>query len=376
MTLDLGPRQKTTVGVAITVLSAAVILAAAAFFLFTIGIFFRAFSHVFLPVAVAGVAALVFKPYYDWLLARRPMPAIVALAIVFLSILAPIVGVSWFFGALLVDQLTGLLAKLPTLWDEASKWFAARWPEIVLFFEEHAWGVRIREALVEQQPELVEGLRSVASRALLAGAGVARTFAALAAWIVLPVYFAYFLMATPSKSWSERDVLPFLKEETRRDVIFLAREFVGIVVTFFRGQLLIAFCQGVLFAIGFSAVGLSYGALLGLTLGFLNLVPYLGSIIGLASAIPLAFFQPGGGLGLAIAVVVVFAAVQTIEGYVLTPKIMGDRTGLHPMVIMIAIFFWGSALGGILGMILAIPLTAFLVVLWRLATERYIRELV
>ncbi|UCF68279.1 MAG: AI-2E family transporter, partial [Acidobacteriota bacterium] len=64
------------------------------------------------------------------------------------------------------------------------------------------------------------------------------------------------------------------------------------------------------------------------------------------------------------------------EGYLLTPKIMGDRTGLHPVAIIVAVFFWGSALGGISGMILAIPLTAFLVVFWRLAKERYIGELV
>jgi predicted PurR-regulated permease PerM len=72
----------------------------------------------------------------------------------------------------------------------------------------------------------------------------------------------------------------------------------------------------------------------------------------------------------------VFTIVQMIEGYLLTPKIMGERTGLHPMVIIVAVFFWGSALNGIAGMILAIPLTAFLVVFWRLAKERYIGELV
>ena len=81
-------------------------------------------------------------------------------------------------------------------------------------------------------------------------------------------------------------------------------------------------------------------------------------------------------LFLLIGVIVVFLIVQMIEGYVLTPKIMGDRTGLHPMVIIFAIFFWGSALSGIMGMILAIPLTAFLVVFWRLARERYIDEIV
>ena len=92
--------------------------------------------------------------------------------------------------------------------------------------------------------------------------------------------------------------------------------------------------------------------------------------------LPLAWFQAGGGLGTLVGVLVVFAIVQLIEGYVLTPKIMGDRTGLHPVAIIVAVFFWGSALQGILGMILAIPLTAFLVVFWRLAREKYIGEIV
>ena len=154
------------------------------------------------------------------------------------------------------------------------------------------------------------------------------------------------------------------------------QEFVTILVAFFRGQILIAFAQGVLFAIGFSLAGVRYGFALGLILGFLNIIPYFGSIVGLGVTLPIAFFQEGGGLQTVVFALVVFVVVHLIEGYVLTPRIMGDRTGLHPVVIIVAVFFWGSALGGIGGMIMAIPLTAFLVVLWRLAREKYIRELV
>ena len=191
---------------------------------------------------------------------------------------------------------------------------------------------------------------------------------------MLPVYFAFFLMADPGRFSNLEKYLPFLKPETRKDVVYLAQEFVNIVVSFFRGQLIVALLQGLLFAIGFSLVGLKYGFVLGLVLGFLNIIPYLGSIVGLAVALPLAFFQKGGGWMLVAWVLVVFTVVQLIEGYLLTPKIMGDRTGLHPVAIIVAIFFWGSALGGILGMILAIPLTAFLVVFWRLAKDKYIEE--
>jgi len=189
-------------------------------------------------------------------------------------------------------------------------------------------------------------------------------------------YFVFFLIL-PRKDVAQLDnYLPFLKEETRKDIVYLVREFVNIMVAFFRGQFIIAFLQGVLLAIGFSLVGLKYGLVLGLLLGFLNVIPYLGSMLGLSITLPLAYFQEGGGVTTLAGVIVVLVIVQAIEGYILTPKIMGDRTGLHPMVIIFAVFFWGSALGGILGMILAIPLTAFLVVFWRLAKEKYIPELI
>ncbi|MEE2777921.1 MAG: AI-2E family transporter, partial [Acidobacteriota bacterium] len=142
------------------------------------------------------------------------------------------------------------------------------------------------------------------------------------------------------------------------------------------GQLLVALMQGLLLAVGFALTGLRYGFVLGLLLGFLNVIPYLGSMVGLAVCLPLGFFQDGGGMSTVAWVIVVFVAVQIIEGYVLTPRVMGDKTGLHPMAIIFSIFFWGAALQGILGMILAIPLTAFLVVFWRLAREKYIGELV
>jgi predicted PurR-regulated permease PerM len=99
-------------------------------------------------------------------------------------------------------------------------------------------------------------------------------------------------------------------------------------------------------------------------------------MIGLGIGLPLAYFQEGGGWLLVLLVLAVFTVVQVVEGNLLTPKIMGDRTGLHPLAIIVAVFFWGSALEGLLGMILAIPLTAFLVVFWRLARDKYIGELV
>ncbi|MGE9294993.1 MAG: AI-2E family transporter, partial [Puniceicoccales bacterium] len=159
------------------------------------------------------------------------------------------------------------------------------------------------------------------------------------------------------------------------DIIFLVRQFVDILVSFFRGQILIGLILSLLFALGFGLIGLKFAILLGILVGLGNIVPYLGTILGITVVLPLAYFQPGGGLQLIGMGVVVFAVVQTVEDYVLRPKIMGDKTGMGPMLIIFSIFFWGTALGGILGMILAIPLTAFFLVFWRLAREKYLPKL-
>ncbi|MEM1182974.1 MAG: AI-2E family transporter [Acidobacteriota bacterium] len=374
--LVLSDRQRMTVTSAVTILSATVILLAVGAVLYFIGALVSHFSNVWLPLAAAAVAALVFQPYYEWLRERARMPKTLAVGAVFLSAIVPLLAFAGFFGALVLEQITDLVAKAPSWWESTSIQLAERWPAVQQFLQEDPYGVQIQQALEENSGSLMEALRSLGLRVFDAGAGVLKAVVALLGWLVAPVYFAFFLMAEPREFDDLGEALPFLKPGTRSDVVYLVSEFVNIIVAFFRGQLIIAFLQGILFAIGFSIVGLKYGFVIGLALGFLNIVPYLGNILGLGVAIPLALFQPDGGLMRLLAVMVVFVIVQSIEGYVLTPRIMGERTGLHPMVIIVAIFFWGSALSGITGMILAIPLTAFLVVFWRLAREKYVGELV
>jgi predicted PurR-regulated permease PerM len=191
---------------------------------------------------------------------------------------------------------------------------------------------------------------------------------------IIPVYLFFFLLMRGEPTSNLGQHLPFLAPSVRQDVVFLASEFVSIVESFFRGQLLIGLCMGVLFALGFSLIGLKFGLFIGLALGVLNIVPYLGTILGLAIALPLAFFQPGGGWQLLGLVLVVKIIVQAVESWVLTPKIMGAQTGLHPVTIIVAVFFWGTAFGGVLGMLLAVPLTAFFVTVWRLAKRKYFRR--
>jgi predicted PurR-regulated permease PerM len=353
-----------------------VIILAVGTLFYLVGSFFVRFSAVFLPLAVAAVAALVVKPVYETVRTRLRLGKVPALIAVFLAIIIPIAGLGWFFGALIVDQVKGIVESIPQWWSATVAWVSQRAPQLEELYRETEVGHAVGQAVEGQGDALVNIARFMGQRAVSAGAGVLSGVGVLLCWVVAPIYFAFFLMSDTTRIGDLDRFLPFLKSDTRKDVLYLFEEFINIIVAFFRGQLIIAFLQGLLFAIGFTLVGLKYGFVIGLTLGFLNIVPYLGNIIGLGTALPLAFFQPGGGLITVALVLIVFAAVQMIEGYLLTPKIMGDRTGLHPVVIILAVFFWGTALSGIMGMILAIPLTAFLVVFWRLAREKYLPELV
>lgn len=209
-----------------------------------------------------------------------------------------------------------------------------------------------------------------------AWSGLLGLFAKITYLAVIPIYLFYFLSSNRNFFDDLDQELSFLSDSLRQDLVFLIREFVGILVAFFRGQLLIGMLMGVGYAIGFSLSGLKFGITLGLLFGLLNVVPYLGSIVGIVTTLLVAYLQPAGiaetgqwsilvGCGLS------FALVQLIESYYLTPKIMGQQTGLHPVVVMVSIFFWGTALGGILGMIFGIPLTAFFIIAWRLLCRKY-----
>jgi len=374
MPIPFSEQQSRTIAGAITTVSALVIVFAIALVGWLLAAFLNYFSGVFLPIVVGAIAALVCRPYYEWLGARLKMPPAVAVVAVFLSMLIPLVGFGWFFGRILLTQLGGLVENAPEYIESIRGWLSARTPRLVEIAQE--WGIdeRFRQTVSGQQETIAQGLQQLGSQAFSAGMGVVRRVSALFGWLVLPVYFAYFLTVGGVRLDSAK-LLPFLKPETRKDAEYLLKEFVDIIVAFFRGQLIVAMLQGVLYAIGFSIIGLRYGFVVGMLLGLLNIVPYLGSMIGLAITIPMSLFQEGGGTTLCVLALAVIVIVQQIESWFLTPKIMGDRTGLHFMAIIVAIFFWGTAIGGILGMILAIPLTAFLASFWRLAREKYIPEI-
>ncbi|HMP72460.1 MAG TPA: AI-2E family transporter [Kiritimatiellia bacterium] len=373
MSLEFSSRQQVVITRAITLISA-VALAAVVVWLFVLAIrFFTFFSGVFMPLAVAGIFALMLKPYYGWWLKVCRSEGAAA-GLVLMSLLVPVGALLWFFGSLLAAQVNGLIESIPDWLEAMTGWMKERQPKVMELWERYELGERAEGLLGMGSGWIASSVAGVESTLASMGSAVFRAVTGLLGWVVLPVYFIFLLMIPSVPAARFDEALPFLKRETREDVVYLVKEFVGIMVAFFRGQFVIAFLQGLLYGVGFAVAGLRYGFILGLIFGLLNIVPYLGNILGLLIVLPLAYFQVGGGMELLFWTLVVFGVTQVIESYVLTPRIMGQQTGLNPGVIIFAMFFWGSALGGILGMILAIPLTAFLVVLWRLLRQKYVTE--
>ena len=367
MHIDFTPQQQRTIANAITAL-AITVLVALFFFLFRGALaFLNAFSGVFMPLVTAFILSTLLRPAYQYLDDKKWIPSVLAVTLILLMLALPFVLLFWIFGGLIVRQITDLIAGIPGMWDDIVIWLSDHAPVIEEHVEKLGGAERIRE-WAQNRSEAFVALAADGAQGLWSALGsVAQIFG----WVVLPVYLIFMLMAPQLPMDRLEEFLPFLKEKYRKDVVFLVKQFVEIVVAFFRGQLIIAFAQGILMAVGFSLSGLSYGFVLGLLLGILNLIPYLGNMVGLAVTLPLAFFQPEGGIPVLIGVIITISVVQAVEAYILTPKIMGKTTGLHPMAVIFAMFFWGVALGGIFGLIMAIPLTAFLVVLWRLLKEKY-----
>jgi predicted PurR-regulated permease PerM len=334
------------------------------------------FANVIWPIAVAGIAALILRPlvgYFErFLKLSRVMSVIVLYGLVVIALALGLL----LFVPQLIAQIVDLVASIPELWNRAGETVRAEYPGWVDLYNRAMENESLRK-LVESGIEQIKGLAKAIIPNLKAAGGTLLGVIGFATNLAMvPVYLFFFLQSDEDPTAELHEYLPFLKPNTREDVVFLGREFIGIIVAFFRGQLLIGFIMGVLLAIGFTIAGLQFGVVYGLLAGLLNIIPYLGTVIGLSAVIPTAYFQADGGfltVGLCLGV---FVIVQIIEGYLLTPRIMGKQTGLHPVTIIIAIFFWGTALNGLLGMVMAIPLTAFLVTVWRLAKRKYFTPVV
>ncbi len=202
---------------------------------------------------------------------------------------------------------------------------------------------------------------------------VASWVGVLAGLALIPIYAFYFLLEKQSIEREWTDYVPVSDSRLKDELVWLLQNINDALIVFFRGQVLVAICDGILYTIGFAAIGLRYSLLLGLMATVLTVVPFLGAIVTCLSALVIALLQFGDWQH-PLLVLAVFCVVQTIEGWVIQPKIIGDRVGLHPVTIIISLLVGTTLMGGILGGLLAIPATAVMRALmfryiWRVAPK-------
>lgn len=325
----------------------------------------RYLSDALVPFAVAVLLAYLINPLVEFfeyrtrIRKRTPAVIISLLLVFFVFALLGIVLVPIFINQLahMRDLIANYinnsalrnqaLAYLPTDLGEYLRDIVQR-PEVVSFFNGN-----IGNILTMLKESLLPGVWSVFSGSLSIVTSVAG--------IVIVFMYTIFILLDYERvveNWS--NIIP---PKFRPALQSFMGDISSSMNSYFRAQLLIAIIMGVLHAIGFTIIGLPMGIILGLFIGILNMVPYLQ----LAGMIPCLFFsiihslEVGNSVWVGIGLLLlVFLVAQLIQDIFLTPRIVGDATGLNPAIIMLSLSIWGKLLG-FLGLIIAIPLTTVLV---------------
>jgi predicted PurR-regulated permease PerM len=160
----------------------------------------------------------------------------------------------------------------------------------------------------------------------------------------------------------------------QRDTVHgLARDINTAIAGYVRGQSLVCLLLGCYYAVGLTLAGLNFGFLIGLISGLITFIPYVGSMTGLLLALAVAIAQFWPDWTWIVVILAIFLVGQFLEGYVLTPKLVGESTGLHPVWLMFALFAFGY-LFGFVGLLVAVPLAAAIGVLARFALRRYLES--
>lgn len=189
----------------------------------------------------------------------------------------------------------------------------------------------------------------------------------LANMLLIPVVTFYLLRDWDILVAKMRRLLPRHNENL---VVQLLGECHEVLGAFMRGQLLVMLALGIVYAVGLMTLGLELGLLIGLLAGLASLVPYLGFVVGISAALVAGLFQFGLDPYPLIGIVAVFSLGQALEGMLLTPLLVGDRIGLHPVAVIFAILA-GGQLFGFTGVLLALPVAAVIMVLLRHVHELY-----
>ena len=324
-------------------------------------------APVITPFAISAALAFLADPLADRLeritIGKWQVGRSLAVVLVFTLMALVLVIILLIVLPLLRDQIEHLVRKTPEILD----WLAGT----ALPWAQDKLGLGGTAFNTETVTTAFKSYWKEASTALLTVAGsVSRGGQAVMHWVMnlvlIPVVTFYLLRDWDVLVESTRTLLPRKIEPV---VSGLAKEIEEVLGAFMRGQLMVMLALGIIYAAGLWLVGLDLAFIIGMIAGLLSIVPYLGTAVGVVAALVAALFQFQDVFH-PIMVLVVFAVGQSMEGMVLTPKLVGDKVGLHPVTVIFAVLA-GGQLFGFLGILLALPVASALNVLAKHMHERY-----
>jgi len=300
-----------------------------------------------LPLIMAGILYYLMNPVVDYL-EKKKIPRIWSIIGLFIIVVALII---W-----------GLVVIVPKIQEQTIS-FGNHFPQYIDTIDQKMQEIlgdpffaQFRTQLEDMGDKLISSLGDIIrniSTFTVQGLG---SFVGAVATIVVAIItmpFILFYLLKDGKQLAPY-LMKFLPNKMRQPTLKVLGEVNSQVSSYIRGQLTVAFAVAVMFIIGFSFIGLDYAITLGITAGFLNLIPYLGSFLAMVPAI---FLGIVGGPILLVKVLVVFVIEQTIEGRVISPLVLGSQLDIHPVTILVVLLTSGK-LFGVVGVILGIPVYA------------------
>ncbi len=318
---------------------------------------------ILLPFAAGLAAAYFLDPLVDRV-ERVGVGRTIATSIVTALFFLAIIAVFALLAPILQTQVLQLVDSLPDYIQRLRELVTPIWQRVMDAFP--AAGEQSNRETLAAVTENAAGLIGKVLNGIL-GSGIA-LFNILSLFFITPVVAFYLLRDWDGiihrvHSWLPREHAPVIREQ--------ASKIDDALAGFLRGQAMVCMIQALLYSIGLSAIGLKFGLIVGILTGMVTFIPYVGNLIGIVTSTILTLLQFGFDpvqLGLVWGL---FLVIQTFESLYLTPKLVGERVGLHPVWVIFALMA-GGALLGFLGVLIAVPVAAAIGVLVRFALERYL----
>jgi len=320
-------------------------------------------APVLTPFIASALLAYIGDPLADRL-QRLKFPRTVAVVSVFLLTFLAIGLLVLLVLPLIQEQVSAFLQALPEIITQAEKVWLPTLTELLGIPPDEDIGLG---AFISRYSDMAGNWGTAVLMSLTRGGGVLA--AAVISLFLIPILTFYLLRDWDSILVKIGALVP---SQQRATVFRLAHETDEVLGAFLRGQILVMIALGVIYSTGLSLVGLDFAIAIGVVAGLVSFVPYLGFVFGIALASLTVVLEPDPLLRLA-GVVATFSIGQFIEGSVLTPKLVGDRIGLHPVIVIFAVAA-GGQLFGFFGILLALPAAAVLSVLVRFAYVSYLAE--